>query len=82
MQLKRAGTVAAASSVSFDDKRSTMWMIMANTGVACTATFSDTDGTNPITVTIGATNTTFVPVYGDFQKMAVTGAQVNYMVFV
>lgn len=82
MELIKSGTVTTGNSVSVS-KRTTMWKIMATTAAGVTVTlYTSADSTGPSkVVTIPATNTSFVEIYGSFQAAAVSGATVSYMVF-
>lgn len=83
MELYSAGTVTTGNSATVTD-RTAAWKVMATSAVSVTVKFyGSSDGTGPgITITIPSTNTGFVEVPGDFQKITVTGGTVSYMVFV
>jgi hypothetical protein len=70
-----SGVVATGNSVIITD-RSFSWKVAVNTAVSTTVVFNDR-----FTVTIPAASTEFLEVYGNYQKITVTGAQVNYIVF-
>ncbi len=75
MDLIAAGTVTTGNTVTLT-KRTGKWFIMATGATQFTAKFGDRGPT----ITVPSTNSQFVEVEGDYQKMLVTGATVSYYV--
>jgi low affinity Fe/Cu permease len=70
-----SGQVTTGNSVTLT-KSSDEWQIVPNTAVATTVTFDD-----KYVITIPATVTSFTKIPGNYQKMAVSGATINYIVY-
>jgi hypothetical protein len=69
-----SGVVTTGNSVTITD-RSFLWMVAIHTAVVTTVIFNDR-----YTVTIPAALNEFVTVPGNYQKITVSGAQVDYIV--